>query len=159
MCLPRHRWTSWLHRSTWRVSVLVLLLAPVGCGQGSVGHEPVSLCVPEGACDEAMFQGGLKGAPANPEAGEALYVASCASCHGPGGKGTDKTPRVNFTDPVWHARFEDGEMADIILKGRAPTMPAFSLNEGQLRDVVSHIRSLKVGTAPPPPPPESQPGY
>ena len=106
-----------------------------------------------------MFQGGLKGAPANEEAGAALYQVSCASCHAPGGEGTEKTPRVNFTDPVWHARFQDKEVADIILKGRAPTMPPFSLNEGQLRDVVSHIRSLKVGTAPPPPPPESTPGY
>ena len=140
------------------VGVLVIL-ALIGCSQGSVGDEAIKRCVPEGSCDEAMFQGGLKGAAADPVAGANIYTASCASCHGADGRGMKTTERVNFTDPVWHARFQDREIAEVILKGRPPMMPAISLNEGQLRDVVSHVRGLKIGEAPPPRPSETSPGY
>jgi mono/diheme cytochrome c family protein len=107
-----------------------------------------------------MFQGGLGGAEANLEQGGVLYQASCASCHGPGGEGMDTTQRVDFTDPVWHARFKDRIIAETILRGRAPLMPPIPMNESQLRDVIAHLRSLKQGEAPPPPKaPTTTPGY
>jgi len=137
---------------------VVLILGLIGCQQGSVGTEPVSVCVPEGACSETMFQGGLKGAEANLEQGAVLYQTTCASCHGPAGRGMDKTQRVNFTDPVWHARFQDRAIAETILRGRVPLMPPVPMNESQLRDVIAHLRSLKIGEAPPPAP-VSPPGY
>ncbi|MEC9071209.1 MAG: cytochrome c [Myxococcota bacterium] len=140
--------------------VLGLALGLTACQQGSVGGEPVSICVPEGACGEAMFQGGLRGAEANLEQGGALYQSTCASCHGPGGEGMDKTQRVDFRDPVWHARFQDKAIADTILRGRPPLMPPVPMNESQLRDVIAHLRSLKKGEAPPAPSaPTTAPGY
>ena len=138
---------------------LSLVLGLSACQQGSVGDEAVSICVPEGSCGEAMFKGGLKGAEANLERGAGIYQTSCASCHGPGGEGMDKTERVDFTDPVWHARFQDRTIADTILRGRPPLMPPLPLNESQLRDVIAHMRSLKQGTAPADPAPATKSGY
>jgi len=71
----------------------------------------------------------------------------------------DKTERVDFTDPVWHARFQDRTIADTILRGRPPLMPPLPLNESQLRDVIAHMRSLKQGTAPADPAPATKSGY
>ena len=125
-------------------SALVLFLA--ACHSGSVGHEASARCYPEGACDEAMFSGGLKGGVADLAAGKALFAAQCASCHGPGGKGMENTKRHDFTSAIWHASRKDLDIADAILRGRAPLMPAIALSESQLRDVIGHVRSLKVTT-------------
>ena len=127
-----------------------LLSVCAGCQGGTVGHEPVSQCYPEGACDEAMFTGGLKGGVANLEAGSALYVQYCASCHGADGVGKDTTRSINFTSAVWHASMTDEAIANAVLRGRPPMMPAVLLNEAQLRDLLGHVRGLKKGIAPPP---------
>ena len=132
-----------------------LLLGSLGCQGGTVGHEAISQCYPEGACDEAMFTGGLKGGVANPEAGSALYVQYCASCHGADGVGKDTTHRINFTSAVWHASMTDEAIANAVLRGKPPMMPAVLLNEVQLRDLLGHLRGLKKGTAPPPVSPPS----
>ncbi len=120
-----------------------LALVIAGCQSGSVATETVSRCYPEGACDEAMFQGGLKGGVADVEAGGSLYRMHCASCHGPDGKGMEKTKRHDFTSAIWHAGRQDLDIADAILRGRAPMMPPIALSESQLRDVIGHIRALK----------------
>ncbi len=92
-----------------------------------------------------MFHGGLAGAAADLIAGEKLFQQSCASCHGPDGRGTDKTPHVDFTSPLWHAKWgKDADVADVILKGRPPTMPPAALGESQLRDVIGFVRTLKI---------------
>lgn len=109
-----------------------------------MGHEAHSRCYPEGACDEAMFQGGIKGGTADLAAGKALFAAQCASCHGPQGEGLETTKRHDFTSAIWHAGRKDLDIADAILRGRAPMMPAIALSESQLRDVIAHVRSLKV---------------
>lgn len=127
------------------VSSLVLLCWCVaGCDRGAVGSETVSICVPEGACDPTMFEQGLHDAPADLEIGRSIFDSTCATCHGPGGKGLGPTARIDFTQPVWHARYVDKEIAEIIRKGRPPTMPAMPLADAQLRDVIAYLRSLKV---------------
>lgn len=128
-------------------------LLQMGCQSGSVGHEPVSQCYPAGACDEAMFEAGLRGGVVDLARGSALYAQHCSSCHGAdgvGGVGYDATRNINFTSAVWHASMTDEAIANVVLQGRAPLMPALLLNEGQLRDLLGHLRSLKTGTAPPP---------
>lgn len=90
-----------------------------------------------------MFAGGLKGGVADIAAGSALYQTHCASCHGPGGKGLDKTKRHDFTSAIWHAGREDLDIADAILRGRPPMMPPIALSEVQLRNVIGYVRSLK----------------
>ena len=129
------------------IPLVVSALVLAACQSGSVGTEPVSQCFPEGACDEAMFQGGLKGGVANVEAGGAIYRMNCASCHGADGRGLDKTKRHDFTSAIWHASHSDKDIADAILRGRPPMMPALSLSESQLRDVIGYLRSLKAVAA------------
>ncbi len=126
-----------------RVLSCLLCLCAAGCQSGSVGYEAHAQCYPAGACDEAMFRGGLKGGIADLNAGSELFKAQCASCHGPQGEGMETTKRHDFTSPVWHASREDLDIADAILRGRAPMMPAIALSEAQLRDVIGHVRSLK----------------
>ncbi len=129
------------------VLLLWLSLTLLACQSGSVGSEAVARCYPEGACDEAMFQGGLKGGEINLESGAALYRMNCASCHGPDGRGLEQTKRHDFTNAIWHASRQDTDIADAILRGRPPLMPALSLSESQLRDVIGYLRSLKVAKA------------
>ena len=123
--------------------IAALSLWAAACQSGSVGTEPISQCYPEGACDEAMFQGGLKGGEANLEAGAAIYRMNCASCHGADGKGLEKTQRHDFTSPIWHASRADTDIADAVTRGRPPMMPPLALSESQLRDVIAYLRSLK----------------
>jgi hypothetical protein len=120
-----------------------LSISVLACQSGSVGTEPVSRCYPEGACDEAMMQGGLKGGVANLEAGAAIYRVNCASCHGPDGRGLEKTQRHDFTSAIWHASRADTDIADAVTRGRPPMMPPLALSESQLRDVIGYLRSLK----------------
>ncbi len=127
-----------------RLAILVALsLALPACQTGSVGSEPVSRCYPEGACDEAMFEGGLKGGVVDLAAGGAIYRVNCASCHGPDGTGLEKTKRHDFTSAIWHASRADTDIADAVTRGRPPMMPPLALSESQLRDVIAYLRSLK----------------
>ena len=135
-----------------------LALTLLACRGGNVGTETIERCVPEGSCDESMFAVGLHSVPPNLEVGGALYGQICASCHGPGGEGLAETKRVNFTDPVWHVGKQDRDIASAIVQGRPPRLPPMPMAEGQLRDVVGYIRSLKSGEAPPPQPTEKA-GY
>jgi mono/diheme cytochrome c family protein len=130
-----------------RLAILIpLAITLMGCQRGSVAYEAVSRCYPEGACDEAMFEGGLKGGVADLKVGASLFQMHCASCHGVQGKGLEKTKRHDFTSPIWHASRKDLDIADAILRGRAPMMPPIALSESQLRDVIGHVRALKTAT-------------
>ena len=55
--------------------------------------------------------------------------------------------RHDFTSPIWHASHTDTDIADAVLRGRPPLMPALSLSESQLRDVIGYLRSLKTAQA------------
>jgi hypothetical protein len=143
------------------LSLLFLLASVAGlgaCRGGSVGHETIARCVPEGACDEAMFETGLHSLPANLSVGASLFETGCASCHGKGGQGMEATRRVNFTDPIWHVGKKDRDIASAITQGRPPLMPPMPMAEGQLRDLVGYLRSLRRGEAPKPAPAQ-EPGY
>lgn len=127
-----------------------------GCQQGSVGHEAISRCVPEGACDEAMFRAGLGGEPPDLARGADLFRSTCGSCHGAdgGGRTAAAAPglppiRADFRDPVWQAGLSDRDIADAVLRGRPPSMPAMPLNDVQLRDVVAYVRSLNTSASAP----------
>ncbi len=125
------------------ITLVILALTLSACQSGSVGTEALSRCYPEGACDESMFKSGLKGGVADLEAGGALYRVNCASCHGSDGKGLEQTRRHDFTSAIWHASRQDLDIADAVLRGRAPLMPPMALSESQLRDVIGYLRSLK----------------
>ena len=79
-------------------------------------------------------------------AGETVYKAKCASCHGADGKGATPAGKAtkarNFcSDDV--KKKTDEEWTGIIVKGKNK-MPAYDkrLSESEVKEVVAYIRSL-----------------
>ena len=89
--------------------------------------------------------------------GKTLYVAYCATCHGEGGKGDGAAGLSLPVRPADHTngaamnQLSDSFLMNIISKGggavgKSTFMPAWggALNEKQIRDIVSYIRSIAV---------------
>ena len=85
-------------------------------------------------------------AAAQPAAGPGArsFANRCATCHGLDARGTEQAPSlVNYV-----RSHTAGEVATIIqngIPGKA-TMPAFGLPEGELRELVTHLRNLSGAT-------------
>ncbi|MBS2015922.1 MAG: c-type cytochrome [Deltaproteobacteria bacterium] len=79
--------------------------------------------------------------------GKALFAEKCAACHGEGAKGH---VGVNLVErPILHRA---ADLASEVRKGRGK-MPPIPLDDGQVGDVIAHLRTLRVSPPPPPPPP------
>lgn len=89
----------------------------------------------------------------DPEAGETIYVESCAVCHGPEGKGRGRikfsTPPRDLTDPDDLKTSSEWELYQVIRSGGeafglAPAMLPWEdlLEEQEIRDVASYVASL-----------------
>ena len=79
------------------------------------------------------------------DAGERIYLANCASCHGADGSGDGPTPTLPEAEPLTESLsgMSDAEVSYRIANGLAGTpMPAFaaSLTEQERRDLVSYLR-------------------
>jgi mono/diheme cytochrome c family protein len=79
-------------------------------------------------------------------AGETVYKAKCASCHGADGKGATPVGKATkardfCSDDV--KKETDDEWTGIIVKGKNK-MPAYDkkLSESEVKEVVAYIRSL-----------------
>lgn len=114
-----------------------------GCNAGELGDEVIERCVPEGACDEAMFQGGLSAARGDAQRGAATWARECTRCHGPDGVGIAEARHVDMTSPAWQLSLRDGTLVKTIRAGRAPTMPSYNFSDDELRDLLAFVRSLK----------------
>lgn len=129
-----------------RAAAALLLIGAAGCSDatGTVSH-----CVPEGQCDEflnshnAVFTS-VGGDPAH---GTEIFVARCARCHGEDGKGARGGSSMDLTSAAWQQGRTDNQIRLTVLRGRGSMMPAFTMEEQDLKDVVSHVRALKI--APP----------
>jgi cytochrome c6 len=94
----------------------------------------------------ALFAGTcLLSAPAKADtaAGEAMFKAKCAGCHGADGKGKEvlKTPDMTAAEVQ---NKSDADLSSIIINGKGAKMPAYkTLTPDQVKDLVSYIRSLK----------------
>jgi cytochrome c6 len=81
-------------------------------------------------------------AKADAAAGETMFKAKCAGCHGADGKGKDamKTMDMSGADVQ---KMSDADLSNIITAGKGK-MPAYkTLSADQVKDLVSYIRSLK----------------
>ena len=93
----------------------------------------------------ALFAGTcLLSAPAKADtaAGEAMFEAKCAGCHGADAKGKEamKTRDMSSADVQ---KQSDAELTAIITGGKGK-MPAYkTLSADQVKDLVSYLRSLK----------------
>lgn len=134
------------------IAVAALLAA---CNAGEVGDAPIERCVPAGACDEAMFQGGLSAALGDAERGAIIYAKECSRCHGEAGKGIAEARRIDLTSPAWQASMRDGTIVKTVRAGRMPTMPAFTFTDEELKDLLAHVRRLEARGAMPAAAPEA----
>ena len=85
--------------------------------------------------------------------GKAAYTTICLSCHGPEGKGDgpvaaalNPKPR-DFTDKAYMAQLDDKYLFEVISKGgaavgKSPLMPPAALEEQDIRNVITFIKSL-----------------
>ncbi len=161
---PPNRRDNGLGRMVWgsvrRISMFMLAnLVVVGCGAGELGKAPVERCVPAGACDPAMFEGGISATLGKAEAGQTLYAKECARCHGPDGHGLAEAKQIDMTSPAWQASLRDSTIVKIVRSGRAPLMPAFSFSDEELRNLLAHLRTFDSGRQAPAPAPSSRGGY
>lgn len=91
---------------------------------------------------------------ANVAAGQALFAANCAACHGPAGEGVQGLGK-DMTDSPFMDGLTDEELAAFLAEGRSPTDPLNTtgilmppkggnpaLTDAQLMDIVAFLRSI-----------------
>lgn len=91
----------------------------------------------------AMF---VNGTAVAQDAGEKIYKAKCASCHGADGKGDTPAGKATKARDFCSEEVKketDEEWTAILLKGKNK-MPAYDkkLSESEVKEVVAYIRSL-----------------
>ncbi len=87
--------------------------------------------------------------PAQYARGEELFNATCARCHGEGGRGTDKGPP--FIHPVYHPRHHGDESFHLAVQRgarahhwRFGNMPRIDgLNETDVNEIIAYVRWLQ----------------
>ena len=86
--------------------------------------------------------------------GETLFVANCASCHGPSGRGDGKASASLLPKPanLTAARFSDERLSSVLWNGVVGSaMPPWrQLPAEDLRALVAYIQSLHLPSAAPP---------
>jgi len=81
-------------------------------------------------------------AKADTAAGETMFKAKCAGCHGADGKGKEAMKTTDMAaDDV--QKMSDADLSGVISNGKGK-MPAYkTLTPDQVKDLVGYIRSLK----------------
>jgi cytochrome c6 len=83
---------------------------------------------------------------AAPAAGKKIYVANCATCHGPDGKGSSMGRTVGVKDlhSTEVMKMSNAQMEHVIANGKG-NMPPWKaqLSQGQIAEVAAFVRSLQ----------------
>ncbi len=82
-------------------------------------------------------------------AGEALFAASCAECHGPTGEGTDEGPPL--VDDVYRpGHHGDGAFLAAVRRGVpehhwdfGPMEPVAGIGDDEVDDIIAFVRTLQ----------------
>lgn len=143
------------------VKLLLLALATFGCGhrQGSAEAVDTQAAVVQAADTQAVVAQVADTLKVEltyeQRKGQRLFIRYCAVCHGAEGAGDgfnawnlDPKPR-DLSDGPFQQAVSDDWLAEVIAQGgrgvsRSPLMPAWghTLTEGQIREVISFIRTL-----------------
>jgi cytochrome c oxidase cbb3-type subunit 3 len=99
----------------------------------------------------AQFVRTLSGLPADSkvdlDAGKKVYADTCASCHGPTGKGNRDLGAPNLTDGIWLYGSDAETIADGLWSGRNGMMPAWGtrLDDSTVKALAVYVHSLGGG--------------
>jgi len=74
--------------------------------------------------------------------GAQAFALRCASCHGQDGLQAG-APRL--AGDTFQRTYSDAMIAHVVRQGRDEKMPAFKLRDGELADLIAHVRSLAPG--------------
>jgi cytochrome c oxidase cbb3-type subunit 3 len=93
----------------------------------------------------------LSGLPVDPKAdlagGRKIFLETCASCHGPEGRGNREMGAPNLTDAIWLYGSDKQTIVDGLWNGRGSVMPAWGgrLDETAIKAVAVYVHSLGGG--------------
>ena len=81
------------------------------------------------------------------KAGEALFAANCASCHGEAGKGNREVGAPDLTDAIWLYGSSREAMIETVHAGRGGIMPAWAgrLDPVTIKALTVYVHSLGGG--------------
>jgi cytochrome c oxidase cbb3-type subunit III len=86
--------------------------------------------------------------PAAVKRGQAVFVPTCGFCHGSTGRGGSGGPSLVRSVLVLHDAGTGKEIYPVVHNGRiSKGMPAFPLNESQVKDISAYLFSLVQATA------------
>ncbi len=96
--------------------------------------------------DTVAYAWSLHTSRAQIEMGKAVYDQSCASCHGPDGKGNGAPGMIDFTDFAATSPVSQAAWAQVVAAGR-DAMPAFgdTLSDAERAAALEYVRSLSAG--------------
>ena len=114
---------------------------PVGAARRAIGLACAVLAVVLSSCSDERSSNGAAGS-----SGEALYQASCASCHGSDLRGTDQGPphlsqvyaSDHHPDASFRAAISQGSRAHHWDFGDMP--PVEGLDDGEIDRIIAYVR-------------------
>jgi cytochrome c oxidase cbb3-type subunit 3 len=79
--------------------------------------------------------------------GKAVFVESCASCHGDNAKGKHEFGAPDLTDAIWFYGKDKDIIVKTISRGRGNVMPAWvdRLDDATIRQLALYVHSLGGG--------------
>ena len=109
--------------------VVIVVLLAAGCGGG-----------PSADLDRARD-------PAAVEAGEALYEANCAACHGSDLQGGRAPGGARAPSLAAKVGPDDVILIEIVKRGRGLSMPSFGtqLTEDEIVSIIDYVRTIQAG--------------
>lgn len=89
----------------------------------------------------------LAGGKGDPQAGKAVFTASCKVCHGVQGEGNAAIAKVLKANiPVLGSKEvqtkTDEELKKVVLQGNGKMKPVPGVSEKQIQDVIAFLRTL-----------------
>ncbi len=99
----------------------------------------------------ANYVRSLSGLPTRPgvdlAAGQKIFAATCATCHGEDGTGNNEVGAPNLTDPIWLYGPAEATIVETITNGRGGVMPAWvnRLDPVTLKSLAIYVHTLGGG--------------
>ena len=84
------------------------------------------------------------------EAAKTLFTNRCQGCHGPDGKGVQTMAKALNTEipdltSKNTAKKSDADLLEVVSKGKGKMPPTGGLSDKELKEIVSHVKSLSKG--------------